>query len=235
MRKRSAVDNERGRRKDIRLPRHYTLTENGASALFVLAGFYVYFFGFTPLLSLFSFTCGGRVMSDIRPRTGNGGSDPPHTVEPVFLRGFGVVLEPWLAREREIYRKELQSLAEWVDARFEKESIAVQREVLAQKEHEDDKKKAEARAIRRKNQERRDRFKPLVFIVATLAAWWLITLLANVVITCVPGGAPCGAAGPLIPSMTMSRPQWALVLMSVIAALWVSKMMVYPNRDFADQ
>ena len=70
----------------------------------------------------------------------------------------------------------------------------------------------------------------------TLGAWWLIIRLANLVITCVPGGGkPCGIAEPLIPSTNMSRPEWVLILISVIAALWVSKMMVYPNRDFEDQ
>ena len=94
---------------------------------------------------------------------------------------------------------------------------------------------ARKRAVARKKQETRDRFKPLLFIVATFGAWWLIILLANVAITCVPDGAPCGTAGPLVPSMNMSIPHWVLIIISVIAALWVSKMMVYPNRDFADQ
>jgi hypothetical protein len=112
--------------------------------------------------------------------------------------------------------------------------VVAPRSILPQ-QSADDAKRQEERAKARRMRERLDRFKPLLFIVVTLASWWFIILLANVTITCVPGGLPCGAPGPLIPSLTMSRAEWALVLIAVIAALWVAKMMVYPNRDFEDQ
>jgi hypothetical protein len=79
------------------------------------------------------------------------------------------------------------------------------------------------------------RFKPLLFIIATLAAWSFIIVLANVAVTCVPGGDACSAAGPFTPSTPMSRLQWVLTLVSGCAALWVARMMVYPSREFPSQ
>ena len=91
------------------------------------------------------------------------------------------------------------------------------------------------RAAARKKQETIDRFKPLLFIIATLTAWSVIIVLANVAVTCVPGGDACSAAGPFTPSTPMSRLQWVLTLVSGVAALWVSRMMVYPSREFPHQ
>ncbi|HTL02135.1 MAG TPA: hypothetical protein VL243_07910 [Vicinamibacterales bacterium] len=76
------------------------------------------------------------------------------------------------------------------------------------------------------------RIKPILFIIATLAAWSLIIVLANVAVTCVPGGDPCSAAGPFTPSTPMTTLKWVLTLASGIASLWVSRMMVYPSKEF---
>ena len=84
-------------------------------------------------------------------------------------------------------------------------------------------------------EEQVNRFKPLLFIVATLAAWSLIIVLANVAVTCVPGGDACSAAGPFTPTTPMTRLQWVLTLVSGCAALWVARMMVYPSREFTSQ
>lgn len=173
-------------------------------------------------------------MTDISARKGNGESNPPPTLESVSSPELDAVIK-WVSRERDLYRGDLEALVQAIEMRFEKEGLAVKNEELAQKQREDEDKKEKARAALRKAREKWDPVRPLGFIVVALAAWWLILLLANLAITCVPGGAPCGPAGPLVPSMTMSRPQWILILISVVAALWVSKMMIYPNRDFADQ
>ena len=84
-------------------------------------------------------------------------------------------------------------------------------------------------------EEQVNRFKPLLFIIATLAAWSFIIVLANVAVTCVPGGDACSAAGPFTPTTPMTRLQWVLTLVSGCAALWVSRMMVYPSREFPSQ
>ena len=49
-------------------------------------------------------------------------------------------------------------------------------------------------------EEQANRIKPLLFIIATLAAWSFIIVLANVAVTCVPGGDACSAAGPFTPT-----------------------------------
>ena len=94
--------------------------------------------------------------------------------------------------------------------------------------------------------------KPALFVLGTLAAWWVLSVLGDIVITCVPGGAACRApqlvaggrkiltslsgglplqlpAGPQTPTLT--RYDWGLLILALLAAVWVAKSWVYPDAD----
>ena len=131
---------------------------------------------------------------------------------------------------------------------------ATQLPASAGKTHVDDdaraKRLAAVRALRKAN-----RWKPLKFVTAALVAWWLLAVLADLVITCVPGGAPCRAyswaAGfwRIVNAITgnvvvaaggsgaagLTRYDWVLLLLALVAALWVAKAYVYPAADGADE
>jgi len=77
--------------------------------------------------------------------------------------------------------------------------------------------------------------KPLLFIVAATFAWWLVNFLANLVITCIPGGAPCNPSeGPLVPARELAQmtiPQWVMLSVSLAIALLGATICVYGNKD----
>lgn len=108
-------------------------------------------------------------------------------------------------------------------------------------------------AARRRRKSGRTR--PFLFVLITLGAWWLLSVLADVVITCIPGGAPCRvpyligriaspqtiftASNPLpnsgAPLAQLTRYEWPLLLLALFAALWVARAMVYPANDDAGE
>jgi hypothetical protein len=141
----------------------------------------------------------------------------------------GITFDQRFESERQCYRERLEELETRLEQRFKAESLAAQREAIAQRESEraaDERAAAEQRA-----QEKGSAVKPLLFIVATLGAWWLILVLANITVTCVPGGEPCRGSWPLTPAMQMTWLQWTVILISVVAALWVARSLVYPTKD----
>ena len=93
--------------------------------------------------------------------------------------------------------------------------------------------------------------KPALFVLGTLAAWWVLSVLGDIVITCVPGGAACRAPqliagvrrilasiagrslqlppGPQTPTLTPY--DWGLLILALIAAVWVAKSWIYPDAD----
>jgi len=101
-------------------------------------------------------------------------------------------------------------------------------------------------AIRQRKKARR---RPFYFVILTLGAWWLLAVLADIVITCTPGGPPCRAPqifdsiGRIIhtdrwgefsragATATLSKYEWPLLLLALLAALWVAKAAVYPDTD----
>ena len=107
----------------------------------------------------------------------------------------------------------------------------------AQKEKREEAEKEERRVAARLER-RKGRRRPFYFVILALGAWWLLAVLADVVITCVPGGPPCrapqiadsinrlitparwsefsqaGATGAL------SKYEWPLLLLALVAALW---------------
>lgn len=108
---------------------------------------------------------------------------------------------------------------------------------------------AAVRALRKAN-----RWKPFKFVTAALVAWWLLAVLADLVITCVPGGAPCRAyswaagfwrivnaiRGNVVAASSsgvasLTRYDWVVLLLALLAALWVAKAYVYPAADGADE
>ena len=113
----------------------------------------------------------------------------------------------------------------------------------------------EKRLVAARARFRASKSKPAWFVVWTLGAWWVLSVLADMVITCVPGGAACRAPqlvdsgrrilasitgrpfqippGPQTPPMT--RYDWALLLLALVAALWVAKAKVYPDADDAGE
>lgn len=106
------------------------------------------------------------------------------------------------------------------------------------------------RLIAAQQRRKSGRSKPLNFVLWTLGAWWLLTVLADIVITCVPGGAPCRVpyllariaglrhvfSADLPPAGTaamaqLTKYEWPLLILSLIAALWVARARVYPETD----
>jgi hypothetical protein len=165
-------------------------------------------------------------MMEITAGRGIGPTAPPPPTLPVSFEGTeAVAAEP----EPQIPREVLDAPRREVEAR--NAASAAKNEARAVQQDEEDKTRARARA----RQENINRFKPLLFIVATLGAWWLIIMLANAAVTCVPGGYKCGVDGPFSPTTQMSNFKWVFTLISAGAALWVSKMMVYPSREFPNQ
>lgn len=117
----------------------------------------------------------------------------------------------------------------------------------------DDRKK---RLIEERELRKRNKRKPLMFVLVTLGAWWLLSVLADIVITCVPGGPPCrlpyliarivgprsifNSNNPLPDQATaavaqLTRYEWPLLLLGLLAALWVAKAKVYPKTDDAGE
>jgi len=98
-------------------------------------------------------------------------------------------------------------------------------------------------------QRKKARLRPFYFVIFTLGAWWLLAVLADIVITCTPGGPPCRAPqifdsiGRLInrdrwaefsqagATAALSKYEWPLLLLALLAALWVAKAAVYPDTD----
>jgi hypothetical protein len=107
------------------------------------------------------------------------------------------------------------------------------------------------RLIEAQARRRSGRGKPFRFVMLTLGVWWLVSVLADLVITCVPGGAPCRAPHVVARVITVARDilsgsapgsgaqaavpwskyEWPLLIISLIAALWVAKAKVYPDTD----
>jgi lysylphosphatidylglycerol synthetase-like protein (DUF2156 family) len=73
----------------------------------------------------------------------------------------------------------------------------------------------------------------LLFIVITFAAWWLIMLLANVVIGCVPIAPGCHVTWPLTPEKA-SILGWVIIVIAVFAALLIAKLVVYPEEKYPE-
>jgi hypothetical protein len=106
-------------------------------------------------------------------------------------------------------------------------------------------KRLDAAILQRKKARRR----PFYFVMLTLGAWWLLAVLADIVITCTPGGPPCRAPqiadsiGRLLTrdrwgefsqagaTAALSKYEWPLLLLALLAALWVAKAAVYPDTD----
>jgi len=100
-------------------------------------------------------------------------------------------------------------------------------------------------------QRKKARWRPFWFVLLTLGAWWLLAVLADIVITCAPGGPPCRAPqifvgiGRVIGAIrtgsveisqsgataALSKYEWPLLLLALFAALWVAKAAVYPDTD----
>jgi len=98
-------------------------------------------------------------------------------------------------------------------------------------------------------QRKKARLRPFYFVILTLGAWWLLAVLADIVITCTPGGPPCRAPqifdsiGRLLnqdrwgefsqagATAALSKYEWPLLLLALLAALWVAKAAVYPDTD----
>ena len=59
-------------------------------------------------------------------------------------------------------------------------------------------------------QRKKARLRPFYFVIFTLGAWWLLAVLADIVITCTPGGPPCRAP-QIFDSIgrLMNRDRWA--------------------------
>ena len=106
------------------------------------------------------------------------------------------------------------------------------------------------RLIEAQELRKRSKTKPLQFVLLTLGAWWLLTVLADIVITCVPGGASCRVpyllakiaglrdvfSADLPPAGTaamvqLTKYEWPLLILSFLAALWVARAKVYPETD----
>lgn len=95
------------------------------------------------------------------------------------------------------------------------------------------------------------RSKPIWFVLCALVAWWFLAMLADVVITCVPGGAPCRVPQLIVSvsrywdairsgtveitgsaaTAALTRYEWPLLILSLLAALWVARAAVYPYSD----
>ena len=100
------------------------------------------------------------------------------------------------------------------------------------------------------------RWKPVGFVVATLVLWWAIGSAGYVVVKCIPGGDACpfrnspglglvSAAEASVPpgtptgaAATQGRRWWPevtkhdwLVFLSLVTALWVAKVAIYPYED----
>ncbi len=85
------------------------------------------------------------------------------------------------------------------------------------------------------NESGSSRVSVLFFILATLGMWWLFAVLAHSVVRCVPGGAPCwypwqGNPSPPDLSETVSI---AVLIVSLLAAVWAAQRMVFPPEDFS--
>ena len=112
----------------------------------------------------------------------------------------------------------------------------------------------ETRLAAARRRRKSGRTKPFLFVLITLGAWWLLSVLADVVITCVPGGAPCRVPylisrisspqaiftandqlSSSAPLAQLTRYEWPLLLLALFAALWVARAMVYPASDDAGE
>jgi hypothetical protein len=106
-----------------------------------------------------------------------------------------------------------------------------------------------------KKQRKANKTKPLKFVVFTLGLWWVLSVLADLVITCSPGGPPCrapylieatkrhvasifndtvqisAAGGPV----ALTKYEWPLLIISLLGALWVAKAKVYPRTDETEE
>jgi hypothetical protein len=157
-------------------------------------------------------------MSDVQPAHGNGGTgeraalapptiaDPskkeiaPDREETPELKSHAAKMkqdEQFLAeysKESESFPPEAKRLLKYIDLQdasiklqLAKEKLVTQNEALAQQRQA----QVDARRKERNKAEERNRFKPFLFIACTLGAWLLIMIMANAVVTCVPGGARC--------------------------------------------
>lgn len=80
-----------------------------------------------------------------------------------------------------------------------------------------------------------NRWKPFTFVLLSLLAWWVLATAADIVTTCVPGGAPCRVPWRSSPATGFTWHDWVLLMLSLVAALWVAKAAVYPAADGADE
>lgn len=128
--------------------------------------------------------------------------------------------------------------------------VKAQEEAKAKAEQEE-KTKRQARLLAARRQRARNKVKPFYFVMITIGMWWLVWLLSDLVITCVPGGEACRlpylvnrvfaifAGPPPMPgkaaAAALTKYEWPLLVVALLAALWVAKAKVYPASDATDE
>ena len=106
---------------------------------------------------------------------------PPSSVPP---------LPEDLGEENVKRANEEQERAKRANEQQEKAKRANEEQEKAKRANNEEQEKAKRLEAARKRR-KASRWKPLYFVVGTLVAWWALAVLADVVITCTPGGAPC--------------------------------------------
>jgi hypothetical protein len=84
------------------------------------------------------------------------------------------------------------------------------------------------------------RFGAVLFVLATIVLWFVFGSLAQIVITCIPGGARCLLANDWRTwfvgngTDTISRRDAILMLISLAIAAWAAVRIFFPAEDFDD-
>ena len=84
------------------------------------------------------------------------------------------------------------------------------------------------------------RFGAILFVLTTIALWFVFGSLSEVAITCIPGGARCLLAGGWQSwsngngTDAISGRDMVVMLISLAIAAWAAMRMFYPPEDFDD-
>jgi hypothetical protein len=78
------------------------------------------------------------------------------------------------------------------------------------------------------------RFRVILFVLLTLALWWVFANLAQRVIDCVPGGIECITSGRSAGDsgdVASGGQRWAIMAVGFLAALWAATRVFFPPED----